>query len=81
MRSSLSSTSFATVLANDLEVDGESLSATFVDEPSKGEVTLFNNNEIFVMSLRVIITVQMKCTTLRLMVILPGYDSNKNNNY
>ena len=36
---SLSSTSFATVLANDLEVDGESLSATLVDEPSNGEVT------------------------------------------
>ena len=45
---SLSSTSFATVLANDLEVDGESLSATLVDEPSNGEVTLFNNNGIFV---------------------------------
>ena len=45
---SLSSTSFATVLANDLEVDGESLSATLVDEPSNGEVTLFNNNGIFI---------------------------------
>ena len=44
----LSSTSFATVLANDIEVDGETLSATLVEDPSNGEVTLFNNNGIFI---------------------------------
>ena len=45
---SLSSTSFATVLANDFEVDGETLSANLVKDPSNGEVTLFNSNGIFV---------------------------------
>ena len=44
----LSSTSFATVLANDFEVDGENLTATLVEDPSNGEVTLFNNNGIFI---------------------------------
>ena len=45
---SLSSTSFATVLANDIEVDGEDLTASLVENPTNGEVTLFNANGIFV---------------------------------
>ena len=45
---SLSSTSFATVLANDIEVDGEDLTASLVEDPTNGEVTLFNANGIFI---------------------------------
>ena len=44
----LSSTSFATVLANDIEVDGEDLTASLVENPTNGEVTLFNANGIFI---------------------------------
>ena len=48
----LSATSFASVLANDIEVDGEDLSATKVVDPNQGDVTLFNSNGIFSSPLR-----------------------------